>query len=118
MANVSNVDASSENTTHSHVYSNNPKFSESEGVPPLGPLRPISKQEQETHDEKSKVKVVEDKAGNVQIWHITLHCIWKDNKYDVILSLSTDSLIKPRSAEKINQVHTSENHANMRLYTW
>ena len=41
--NVSNDNTSAEIMTHSHVYCNNPKSNESEGAPPLGPLRLISK---------------------------------------------------------------------------
>ena len=77
--------------THCHVDRNHSKSEHSDRVEPLRTLRPIAEREQETHDKKAKIQIVEnhvqhvDTTTKVKGW--VFHGLAENHEGNVIVAL-------------------------------
>jgi hypothetical protein len=78
--------------THCHVNRDQRKPYKRRRIPPLTPLRPISKGQEEAHDEQSQVKVFQNNVDNLDTPDLErgiLHALREDDEGKVIVSLAT-----------------------------
>lgn len=73
-----------------HVNRNTRKPNHSQGVTPLRSLRPVTERQDETHEKKAKIKVVDNDVEDVDALEVerrVFHRIREDVESDVIVGL-------------------------------
>jgi hypothetical protein len=96
--------------THCHVNRNQRKPYKRRRIPPLTPLRPISKRQDEAHDEQTQVKVFQNNVDNLDTPDLErgiLHALREDDKGNIIVSLATP-LTSASNSEGGTETHKSK----------